>query len=105
LLTEEVAGLAAEAAEPDEPDSSVEPYLRALERAEKRGWSIVLLDWAAILILFLTRERSDLFLTLGRSSTAVFSLAVLAVAVHSGFRLGQLLMHRNIHRACQELEK
>lgn len=83
LLYEEVAGLATGAGEPEE-------QVRLLRRARRRAWIVVALDWLAIVTLVLLGERGALPLRLGPDETTVFTLAILAVAVHSGFRLGQL---------------
>lgn len=87
LLIEDIAGLRS-AADPD-VDPSPE-----LDRARRRGQAIVALEWSALALLFVLREAGREFLPLGPSIDAVFTLGVLAVAIHSGFRLGQLEKYR-----------
>jgi len=100
LLTEEIAGLAPD---PAENEDSIEPYIRSLERAERRCRWVVALDWIAIATLFLTRDREVPFLVIGRTESAVISVAILVVAVHSGARLAECLSLRRIRHACSEI--
>ena len=65
---------------------------------------MVLLDWVAIAVLVLLRDPLTPFLSFGPDEQTVFTVAVLAVAVHSGFRLGQLEKYRAVARACRRLE-
>lgn len=116
LLVEEVAGLRAatpatgEAGEESEaplpplpPTETVEEAHRrqheALERAERRALFAVGFDWLALAALFLLREPATPFLPAGPTVETVFTLGVVAVAVHSGFRLGQLEKYRAVRRA------
>jgi hypothetical protein len=75
----------------------------AAHRARHRAWFVIALDWAAILVLVLLQRHETPFLVLDRSEQAVFTLAVLAVAVHSGFRLGQAEKYGAVARASREL--
>ena len=75
----------------------------ALRRARRRALIVVALDWAAIVTLALLGERAAPTMTLGATEDTVFTLALLAVAVHSGFRLGQLEMLRAVARASDRL--
>lgn len=75
----------------------------AAHRARRRAWFVIALDWAAILILVLLHQHEAPFLVLDRSEQAVFTLAILAVAVHSGFRLGQAEKYAAVARASREL--
>ncbi len=92
LLYEEVAGVRSDDGEPEEA-------VGGLERARRRARLVVGLDWAALLVLLLLSDRSAAFLTLGPTESTAFSLAILAVAVHSGFRLGQLEKLNAVARA------
>lgn len=108
LLTEDVAGLRREDdgadGDGDEADGSEADRAEAtLARARRRAGWVVALDWAAILILLLLHEHATPFLHLGPHERGVFSFAILAVAVHSGYRLGQLEKYRAVTRACREL--
>lgn len=107
LLVREVAGLRPDLAE-DEDGQEVarrqaEADLAAVERARRRAWLVVALDWVAILALVLLAQHEAPLLVLGRSEQAVFTLAILIVAVHSGFRLGQMEKYGAVARACREL--
>lgn len=86
------------------PGSDPEPSgLELLDRAKKRARLVVALDWIALAVLFVFRDPGRAFLPAGPSVEAVFTLGVLAVAVHSGFRLGQLEKLAAVERACREL--
>jgi hypothetical protein len=97
LLHEEIAGLPGDTAE------TAETRAEALGRARRRALIVVLLDWAAIVALTLLGERVAPTLTLGPTEDTVFTLALLAVAAHSGFRLAQLQTLRAVARAQQHL--
>ena len=97
LLHEEVAGL------PHDELESAQDRQEALDRARRRARIVVALDWAAIVALVLFGERSLPMLTFGPTQHVVFTLAILAVAVHSGFRLGQLEKLRAVMRAGERL--
>lgn len=75
---------------------------QALDRAHRRGALVAALDAAAIVVLLLLRE-GDRFLVLGRTEEAIFSLGVLVVAVHLGFRLSQVLTVATVRRLHDEL--
>ena len=92
ILLEDVAGL---------PPGDDE----ALSRALRRGAWVVAIDWLAIVTLVLLHDRGIAQLTLGASEQTVFTAGILAVAVHSGFRLGQLEKLRAIRRVRAELEE
>lgn len=98
LLNEEVAGLPRSAADTVEK-GLVDHWAEAMGRARRRAWIVVVLDWAAILVLVLFGDRALPALSLGPSETTVFTLAILAVATHAGFRLGQLEKLRAVARA------
>jgi hypothetical protein len=74
-----------------------------LLKARRRALAVVMLDWAAILVLLLVRNWDRIFLVFGPSEEAVFTLGVLAVAVHSGFRLGQWEKYRRVTLLVEEL--
>lgn len=97
LLHEEIAGL------PFTEQETAERRTEAMRRVRRRALIVVALDWAAIVTLVLLGERSLPMLTLGATEHAVFTLAVLAVAVHSGFRLGHLEKLRAVTRASDRL--
>lgn len=97
LLYEEVAGLPR-----GEPESPAERR-ESLRRARRRAGTVVALDWAAIVTLVVLGERAPAILTFGPTQQVVFTLAILAVAVHSGFRLGQLEKLRAVAKAGERL--
>ena len=97
LLYEEIAGL------PHDEVDEAEERGEAMRRARRRAGTVVVLDWAAIVILVVLGERTPALLTFGPTQQTVFSLAILAVAVHSGFRLGQLEKLRSVARAGERL--
>jgi len=94
LLIRDVSGL------PEEPDR--EP-LEVLRRARRRARLVALLDLGALATLFALRDRAGVFLA-GEGTEAVFSLGVLAVAAHAGFRLAQAGSLGAVARVCEELE-
>lgn len=87
LLVEEIACIREPASEPTRRREQV-------ERARNRAALTAAIDWLAIALLFFWRDPLSEFLFLGASEEAVFTLAILAVAVHSGFRLGQWEKYR-----------
>jgi hypothetical protein len=74
----------------------------ALDRAHRRGVVVAALDAAAIVVLLLLREN-DRFLVLGRTEEAIFSLGVLVVAVHLGYRVAQVMTVGTVRRLHAEL--
>ena len=99
LLHEEVAGLPRDAAET--PADRAE----AMRRAQRRALLVIGLDWLAILVLVLFGDRAAQPLGLGPDEHTVFTLAILAVATHAGFRLGQLEKLRAVARAGDRLTR
>jgi hypothetical protein len=75
-----------------------------LDRAHRRGVFVVALDAAAIVVLLLLRE-DDRFLVLARSEETIFTVGVLVVAVHLGFRLAQVLTVGTVRRLHGELSE
>lgn len=111
LLVEEVAALRVpgppaggdvEAAE-ERDRLRVEAEREALERAERRALLVVGLDWIALVVLFLFRDPTAVFLPMDATVDSVFTLGVVAVAVHSGFRLAEGSKFRAVRRAWEEL--
>lgn len=77
--------------------------LELLEGARKRARLVVAFDWIALLLLFIFRDQGRAFLPTGPSVEELFTLGILAVAVHSGFRLGQLEKLGSVKRVCREI--
>lgn len=94
LLLEEVAEL-----RPAENDDA----LADLTRARLRAGLVAAFDWIAIVVLFALRPEGVPFLVLGRSEQALFTLGVLAVATHAGYRLGQMQKLGAVKRAWDSL--
>jgi len=80
-----------------------EQQSEALHGAERRTRLIVALDWIALAVLFVLRDTTEAFLPFGATTDTVFTLGVVAVAIHSGFRLGQLEKYRAIARVYERL--
>lgn len=99
LLYEDVAGLPHDAAE------TLAGRKEAMARARRRGLIVVTLDWLAILVLVAFGQRAVPMLSLGPGEQTVFTLAILAVATHAGFRLGQLEKLRAVTRAGERLAR
>lgn len=116
LLVEAVAGLrppeappgeasAGEASAGESPGAGEAARLReALSAAVRRAALMVGVSWAALVALLASRTSGGPFLRFAGEET-VFSLGVLAVAVYSGFRLGQWEKYRAVERACREIEE
>lgn len=117
LLIEEVGGIvlprseAAETFSGDPAESSAEPaadeppqYVEELGRASRKALLIVVLCWAAILVLLVTHEDRGRFLSFEELET-VFTVGILLVATYSGFRLGQWEKYRAIRRVVNELSE
>ena len=95
LLYEDVAGL------PRDETETAAGRAEGLARARRRALIVVVLDWLAILVLVLFGQGA--LLSLGPSQQTAFTLAILAVATHAGFRLGQLEKLRAAARAGDRL--
>ena len=79
--------------------------VEALDRAERKALAGRRLDWLALVALFVLRDTAAPFLPMGATIETVFTLGILAVAVHSGFRLGQLEKYRAVtgsRKSCAE---
>jgi hypothetical protein len=76
----------------------------ALAKARRRAVLAVAFDWLAIVLLVVLHSGEAPQLTLEGGEQTLFTLGILAVAVHSGFRLGQLQKLRRIGRLAAELE-
>lgn len=97
LLVEDIAGLEMPSADIDRPESE------SLDRAIRRARLVIGLDSLALLVLFLTRDPIRPFLPWEPAVETIFTLAVLAVAVHAGFRWAQLERFRTMKRVCEDL--
>jgi len=96
----EAAGLGSRGADrPLEPDD----VAAVVRSARRRAGLAVALDWAAILLLLLLADGPARALTLGPTPQTVFSLGLLAVAIHSGYRLAELRRFGVLERTCAEL--
>lgn len=108
LLVEEIAGQRLPRSDDDRGEASAEleaeDQRQALEKAERRALFAVAVDWLALVVLFLLRDPAAPCLPVGPTVETVFTLGVIAVAVHSGFRLGQLEKIRAARRAWDRME-
>lgn len=97
MLLEDIAGLARRQAEAESAGA-------ALRDARRAAWRAVLIDWAAVAVLLAMRAGETPLLAVGPTVDAVFTLGLLLVAAHSGFRLGQLEKLRAVGLLVDELE-
>lgn len=104
LLVEAAGVRSAAPAEAGERDVVAETAdeREALDRARRRAAVVAVLDGVAIAVLLLLRQ-SDRFLVLGRDEETIFTLGVLVVAVHLGFRLAQVMTIGTVRRLHDEL--
>jgi hypothetical protein len=84
-------------------ETSNEERREELVKARQRAIMVAIFDWAAIAALFLLRDPAASFLAFGAGEETVFTLAIVAVAAHSGFRLGQWEKYRAVERAVEAL--
>lgn len=106
MLVEEVAELqiaTVPKVPSEEKPSAGRPEMEALAKAKRRAILVGLVDWIAITILLAFHSKAEPFLPLGASTDTVFTLGVLAVATHSGFRLGQARTYKAVSRVCEDL--
>jgi len=104
MLVEDIAGLTLPAdRESDSDEHESRPDLESLAKAIRRSRLVIAVDWIAILTLFLFRDPSRSFLPGHQTVEIVFTLGVLAVAAHAGFRWGQLDRYLSVQRLCDEL--
>lgn len=76
-----------------------------LARARRKATWVVAFDWLAILVLVGLHGRGESQLSLGATEQTLFTVGILAVAVHSGYRLAQVHKLRAIERLVAELEE
>jgi len=107
MLVEDVAELRLEARADllrgENGATTERPEMEALTKARRRAILVSLIDWTAIVILLAFHSKPTPFLPLGPSTDTVFTLGVLAVAMHSGFRLGQARTYKAVSRICEDL--
>lgn len=75
---------------------------QALDGARRRAFLVAALDGVALAVLFLLRQ-DDRFLVLSRGEETLFTLGVLVVAVHLGFRLAHAMTAGTVRRLYDEL--
>ena len=108
FLLEEVAGVRffplenSDETERDSVATALAEAERDLDSLRRRARLVVGLDLAAVVVLLYLRW------TLGTPAGAgggaiIFELAILAVALHAGFRLGQLGLYDSVARLNREL--
>ncbi len=94
------------ASDPNDPlglQEELDAQIEALHRAERRAKLAVAFDWVALAVLFLFRDTATPFLPFDGTVETIFTVGVLIVAVHSGFRLGQLEKYRAVTRTHEEV--
>ena len=96
LLIEDIGGIG-------RTPEGLQRALELLERARKKALAAVAIDWLAILILVVLRAGKGAILNLGPTEEGVFALGLLAIAAHSGFRLGQIEKLSGVKRSVLEL--
>lgn len=77
----------------------------SLARARRKGAWIVAFDWLAILVLIAVQDGGAAPWVLGANEQTLFTVGILAVAVHSGYRLAGVHKLRTIERVVAELEE
>ena len=98
LLLEEIAELRG-----DRHEAPSKRFEGDLGRARRRATMVVVIDWAAIVVLLLASDAGGAFLTLGPRLETILTVGLLAIGTHSGFRLGQLQKYAAVARAGREL--
>lgn len=98
LLVEDVCGIRREPGAHEESAAD-----DSLARAQRRATAVIVLDWIAILVLAFARAQAGESLTFGPHESGIFSIGLLAIAIHSGFRMGQLEKYRAASRVLDEL--
>jgi hypothetical protein len=103
LLTD-VAAVRLRDDEPGAARGASGPVARAaLRQASRRALLVVAVDALALAVLFLLRDRTRVFLVMDRSTDAVFTVGVLLVAAHLGFRFAQYALIQRVNRALDQL--
>ncbi len=77
----------------------------SLDKERRRCRWVIGIDWLAIILLVASHDHAAAQLAFGGTPQMVFTLGILAVAVHSGFRLGQLEKLNAVARLKAELER
>lgn len=96
ILFDDIAGVRPDSDRPDDP-------IGTLQRAGRRALMVAVFDWLAILVLFTLRDGSTGFLSASATEQGLFTLGVLAVATHAGFRLAQREKYAAVARALEQL--
>ena len=89
---------------PEDPAERANEERHFLDKAMSRAALVAALDWIGIILLFVFREKGRELLPAVASPDLVFTLGILLIAAHSGFRLGQLEKYRAVSEAVQEIE-
>lgn len=106
MLVNEIAGVQEHPTTGDDSQSVFEAsQAKGLERAQRRAKLMIVLDCLAIVVLFFLRGSTRDFLPFDQSVGTIFSVGVLAVAAHAGFRWAQLENLRTVERLCEDLSQ
>jgi hypothetical protein len=103
LLLEEICNLP-RSEQPELGESEETGANLFLDKARRRAQLVVLLDWFALAVLFFLRAPGKTWLPVGPTEETVFTIGILALAVHSGFRLGHLEKLRAVGRVLEDLQ-
>ena len=77
--------------------------LEQVQKAQRKALFVAVVDWLAILVLVLFRQRPGSVIDFGAGAETVFSFGILAVATHAGFRLGHAEKLTAVRRSLEEL--
>jgi len=103
LLLEDIAGVGRPESPPGGDGEATATRRVELDRSRRRALTMVALDWLAIVVLLVARARSGPAMLIGPTEDSVLAIGLLAIATHSGFRLGQLEKLGAVKRALSEL--
>jgi hypothetical protein len=103
MLVEDVVGLRGAAVESDTAEEVGGREREALTRASRRALFFVVLDLVAVTALFVFREPATAFLTPGATEEGIFTVGILAIVAHAGYRFAQYRHLHTVARLHQEL--
>lgn len=103
LLAEEVGGLARSTVEGETLGEAAERERRGLAKAARRALMVAVLDLVAVAVLFALRDPARSFLDPGPTEEGAFTVGVLLVVAHAGFRFAQYRQLKTVERLHEEL--
>ena len=87
----------------EDGDGAERPEIRMLDKARRKALLVSLVDLLALFVLLTFHSAPRPFLPFSPTIDTVFTLGVLAVAMHAGFRMAQARTYRVVSRVCQDL--